>query len=213
MQMIQGYHPARVYGTQTTYRRPTCQTIHASSFTGAQVASKQTFSAQVDAIIADVEERIDTLIRMSVQDVIDIAQEPGLSKATTEKAIKKGLGSRLIKGVRMNRQGPIANPSRGGKGGGKMPVDTGFLRASGQVSLSGMPQGPTRGEKDQSYEYDANQTEVTLAGVKAGDRIWFGWTAAYAAKMELYYGFLASAVQRWNEIVERNTNRIRRDFE
>lgn len=168
--------------------------------------ANQKFSTQVDEIITTVNERMMALIQQSVQDVIDIAQEPGLSKATVEKAIKRGIKR---SGPKRRRSGPIENPNLPGKGGGKMPVDTGFLRASGQLSLNGMPQGPIRGDPNQSsYEWDRDQVELTLSGVEIGDTLFFGWSAIYANKMETYYGFLASAVQRWNEIVAKNAAEI-----
>lgn len=148
------------------------------------------FSVQVNDIITMTEKRMNALIRQSTQEVIDLAQTPGPSVASTSAAIASQSGK---------RQGPVAAPGKGGK----MPVDTGFLRASGQLSLNGMPTGPTRGNADGSYQYDANSTELKLAKAKIGDTIFFGWTAEYAQYMEARYGFLASAVQKWPAIVER----------
>lgn len=88
--------------------------------------------------------------------------------------------------------------------GGRMRVDTGFLRASGQLSLTGMPQGPVRGDPKGSYDFDAAKVEVQLAGVTAGQTIFWGWTAGYAAYREAKDGFLAGAVQKWQTIVAKN---------
>lgn len=101
--------------------------------------------------------------------------------------------------------------------GGHMRVDTGFLRASGQLSLSGLPSGPTRGRKRTAlepkgtviYPTEENAAELTLAGAQVGGRIYFGWTAHYAKYREAYDGFLFSGVQRWPAIVQRNCLRIR----
>lgn len=93
--------------------------------------------------------------------------------------------------------------------GGKMRVDTGFLRASGSLSLNGMPSGPTRPDKDKTYTYDSGSVELKLAKATVGDTIFFAWSANYAAIREVYDGFLASAVQQWPSIVERVTNQIR----
>lgn len=88
--------------------------------------------------------------------------------------------------------------------GGKMRVDTGFLRASGQMSLTSMPSGPVRGDKDKKYNFDMNTTVSVLSGFKIGDTVFFGWTAGYAKYREVYDGFLASAVQNWQTIVNKN---------
>lgn len=83
--------------------------------------------------------------------------------------------------------------------GGKLPLDTGFLRASGRTSLTGMPTGPTRGEKDQIY---TSPETVTFSGVKLGMSVFFGWTAVYARRQNLYNGFLDHAVKSWQKTVD-----------
>lgn len=97
--------------------------------------------------------------------------------------------------------------------GGKMKVDTGFLRASGQMSLSGMPTGPVRGDADKNYNYEPSATISVLSGYKSGDSIFFGWTASYAIYREAYDGFLISAIQNWQKIVDRNTAALRKRLE
>jgi len=94
--------------------------------------------------------------------------------------------------------------------GGKMRVDTGFLRASGQMSLNGMPTGPVRPDTDQE-QYSWQQTTVitTLAKLKLGGAAFFGWTANYAKYREAYDGFLETAVQNWPAIVDKVTNQIK----
>lgn len=93
--------------------------------------------------------------------------------------------------------------------GGKMRVDTGFLRASGHVSLIGMPTGPVRGEKGQAYVWKEVDAIVDLAGFQIGQTIYFGWTANYAKYREAYDGFLISGVQRWQEFVDRVCDEIK----
>lgn len=83
--------------------------------------------------------------------------------------------------------------------GGKMRVDTGFLRASGQMSLTGMPSGPARGDADKTYSSDFSIAD--LAGFQLGQTIYFGWTAEYAKYREAYDGFLISGIQNWQAIV------------
>lgn len=92
--------------------------------------------------------------------------------------------------------------------GGKMRVDTGFLRASGQLSLTGMPTGPAVGEKDKKYSTPPIGV-AQLAGFDVGKTLWFGWTANYAAYREAYDGFLISGIQNWQSIVNRVAEQIK----
>lgn len=95
--------------------------------------------------------------------------------------------------------------------GGKMRVDTGFLRASGQISLTGMPTGPSigrkRGPDDKEgsilYPSTPDAAVAQLANWKMGMPIFFGWTANYAKYREAYDGFLISGIQQWQSIVNR----------
>lgn len=91
--------------------------------------------------------------------------------------------------------------------GGRMRVDTGFLRASGQASLNGMPSGPTRGDPeagplyyDDGLEVPA-ETVLTIAKARIGDTIFFGWTANYARAREAKDAFMRIAVQNWPQTV------------
>lgn len=93
--------------------------------------------------------------------------------------------------------------------GGKMRVDTGFLRASGQYSFNGMPSGPMRGDPEKKYTYNA-VGQVDLVNVELGQTIWFGWTANYAKYREAYDGFLISGIQRWQSIVDKRCEQIKK---
>lgn len=103
--------------------------------------------------------------------------------------------------------------------GGRMRVDTGFLRASGQMSLTGMPSGPDRGAPNaKPGQYDSGSGDYskdaavtgTIGATKLGDTIYFGWTASYAKYRELYDGFLEGALMHWARIVAFNTDEIKR---
>lgn len=98
--------------------------------------------------------------------------------------------------------------------GGRMRVDTGFLRASGQGSLTGMPTGPVRGDKTapNSYPYNPGTVTVQLGKLQIGANFYFGWTANYAKYRELYDGFLEAAVRNWPRIVAFHTDAIRERF-
>lgn len=93
--------------------------------------------------------------------------------------------------------------------GGNMHLDTGFLRASGQVSLTGVPTGPSRGDPKQKYDWDSSSALATLAGFEIGQTIYFGWSANYAKYREAYDGFLISGIQNWQSIVNRVAAQIK----
>ena len=101
--------------------------------------------------------------------------------------------------------------------GGRMRVDTGFLRASLLASTTAMPtikanSNPVEGG---SYAPDFAQIEAVIAGADIGDTLYFGYTAAYAAHRE--YGangqpadaFVRMAAQNWPIIVDRKAAEIR----
>jgi hypothetical protein len=93
--------------------------------------------------------------------------------------------------------------------GGRMPVDTGFLRASGQASTSAMPMirrgGPAGGA---SFMDNASEIALVIAGWNPGDPLFFGFIAEYAAHVEygangrLPAGFVRGGVQKWQAIVD-----------
>lgn len=101
--------------------------------------------------------------------------------------------------------------------GGRMRVDTGFLRASGQGSLSGMPTGPSRPPtNDEAVHYDDGSevpasVVLTIASlnVENGDSFFFGWTANYAKYREAKDGFLRLGVQRWQSIVDATVQKLK----
>lgn len=90
--------------------------------------------------------------------------------------------------------------------GGKLPLVTGFLRASGQTSLKGVPTGPVRGDPKKTY---SSPDFVTIAGFKLGMSIYFGFTAIYARKQELYNGFVSSNVAQWQKFVDGAVRKLR----
>lgn len=105
--------------------------------------------------------------------------------------------------------------------GGKMVVDTGFLRLSGQAQLNQIPSGPIRGRHRTASDGDGVLPEYavsdkadyilpTLARMKIGDTFYFGWTAIYALQQEIYHGFMESAVMNWQQIVDAQIRRLRK---
>jgi hypothetical protein len=111
-----------------------------------------------------------------------------------------------INDVTENAQTPVAK-------GGRMRVDTGFLRASGRASIGGWPSGPsvkptTAGPN--SFSYEGQVAVAALAKMKMGDTFFFGWTANYAQYRELYDGFMEGALQHWARIVAFRTDEMRK---
>lgn len=115
---------------------------------------------------------------------------------------------RLTALMRMSVQDMIDDANTPTAKGGKMRVDTGFLRASGKLSFTGMPTGPTRGEKGQSYVYNETAHVIKLGEYKLGMTIFYGWTANYAKYREAYDGFMASAQKKWKSFVQKNAAEI-----
>lgn len=101
--------------------------------------------------------------------------------------------------------------------GGRMRVDTGFLRSSGTGAINEIPRGETEGRRRSSgetgviYDYKGSSAlQAILQKLKIGDILYYGWTARYAEIRELYDGFLEAAVQKWNEIVDNNVRRLKK---
>ncbi len=104
--------------------------------------------------------------------------------------------------------------------GGRLPFKTGFLWASLMASTSVMP-SINRNAKPgdgQAYQFDFSTVEAVIAGASLEDTLYFGYTAAYAGHQE--YGangrppaaFVRSAVQNWDQHVNRNAEKVRKAF-
>lgn len=94
--------------------------------------------------------------------------------------------------------------------GGRMRIDTGFLRASGQASTSAMPtiDGANVPGPGVTYNYNEGAIALVILGAQMGQTIYFGYTAGYAAARE--YGargqspdaFVRMAAKQWPLIVK-----------
>lgn len=84
--------------------------------------------------------------------------------------------------------------------GGRMPVDTGFLRNSLAAELNGA-----------TVAGGADAYVLAVAGMELGDVIFAGWTANYARVQEYMAGnfYMLGAAQQWQAIVARNAEAIR----
>ena len=90
------------------------------------------------------------------------------------------------------------------KGGGRMPIVTGFLRASIQAALGRMPEGPTKNEGNKTYAIGQQVAGAPVSTVllkwdpNKGEPLFIGWTAVYARAMEARYGYLRGATEKWD---------------
>lgn len=102
--------------------------------------------------------------------------------------------------------------------GGRMRVDTGFLRASALASTTAMPtinrnSGPVEGS---SYPFDFGQIEAVILGADVNDTIYVGFTAGYAVYREFGANgqapdaFVRGAAQQWQGIVDRKVGELKR---
>ena len=82
--------------------------------------------------------------------------------------------------------------------GGRMPVDTGALRASIRAAVGSMPSG------------ESEQVDVGIAMWNPGDTLYIGWLMNYARFMEYRYGYVRGAAEKWPDIVRRNASKVKR---
>ena len=104
--------------------------------------------------------------------------------------------------------------------GGKMPVDTGFLRWSGTASLNKVPTGLLegrlrgKGEVGVLPEYKlgnegGKMLNTCLIDMKVGDTFYFAWTARYAYYQEMKCGFMESAVMNFGSYLDKELRRLK----
>lgn len=98
--------------------------------------------------------------------------------------------------------------------GGRMRIDTGFLRASLQAALGSMPRGPSEniggygGKRKYPLGMQAHGLPVAAVLLKwepGQDDLYAGWTASYARPREYHDGFLRGAVENWKTNVKTAT--------
>lgn len=99
--------------------------------------------------------------------------------------------------------------------GGKMRVDTGFLRASLQLSMEAMPDidqeaRPPDDAAKGSFQPDDGLDVILAAGID--DTIYMGFTAAYARAREVKDGFVETAVLNLQTIVDLHQEKAKAAF-
>lgn len=91
----------------------------------------------------------------------------------------------------------------------RIPVDTGFARASIRGSLEAMPliDNISRAIPGQTYSADLSQIILLINSAKIGQTIYIGWTANYVPYLEWGHsnqapnGFIGITAIEWPEIV------------
>lgn len=146
------------------------------------------FAADIERWAEATEAKLRAVFRMSAQDVIEVMQEVGPSKT---------------------------NPASTGTG--RMPVDTGFLRASLKVQLNADPPPANVANPNPDGRFSFNPAAATLVINQAqiGDRVTAGFVANYARAVDLGtskfpgYHFVEYASGQWQQIVRRNVERAK----
>lgn len=89
--------------------------------------------------------------------------------------------------------------------GGRMPIDTNFLRASFVAVLNAsMPAATSPGPASQRPLWRGAGAAAVISRMKLGDFLRMGWTAHYAIHLEFGteklapYAFARSAMDQWN---------------
>lgn len=91
----------------------------------------------------------------------------------------------------------------------RIPVDTGFARASIRGSLESMPpiNQEFRGNPNQNYTFDMTSIVLLINSAQPGQTIYIGWTANYIQHLEWGHsdqapnGFIGITELEWPEIV------------
>jgi len=94
--------------------------------------------------------------------------------------------------------------------GGRMKIDTGYLRASLMGSTSQMPSINPEGVPGEGQTYSAgDEIALVIAGASITDTIYMGFTAAYARPREYLDGFVRLPAQRWQQIVQETVLKLK----
>lgn len=137
-------------------------------------------------------------------------QVASIAKKTEEKML--AAARQAIDDLVRQAETPVAK-------GGKMRVDTGFLRNSGVAAINQMPVGQTEGVRRKgnqtgviySSPVNGDNLQTTLARWKLGETFFYGWTARYARIRETYDGYLETALQNWPSIAGVAISKVRKE--
>lgn len=175
------------------------------------------FSAQIKGWNANFERYVEEVVKSAAEDVAEEMTRPGPSIASTRMAIAKGgLGAKGRGKGRMAIQGPV----RPSSGGGRLPIDTGFLRASFLTSTTAMPRIDSSKipEEGKTYPFEEAEISLVVQGWDMARPLYLGFTAAYAAAMEFGangsqpYAFVGLAVQKWPQFVQERVSEAKAKY-
>jgi hypothetical protein len=99
--------------------------------------------------------------------------------------------------------------------GGRMRVDTGFLRASLRSSTAAMPQIDQSSQPGLGGGFGDPDVALTILGAAMGQPIYLGFTASYAAHREYGAngqapdGFVRGAAEQWTSLVSSAVRKVR----
>lgn len=99
----------------------------------------------------------------------------------------------------------------------RIPVDTGFARASLRGSTESMPliDPSARGNPLQSYAFDFSSIVLQINSLQLGQTFYFGWTANYVPYLEWGHsqqapnGFIGVTMLEWPQIVSGEIEKAR----
>jgi len=96
------------------------------------------------------------------------------------------------------------------KQGGNMPVLTGNLRNSADVSFTGSRAADKILDPDNPLPDPTSRLHVKLEKARIGQTISIFFRAIYGPRMELKYAFVRLSGQKWPQIVDQAVARIRK---
>lgn len=151
-------------------------------------------------------ERRDAVFHGAAERVVEVMNEPGPSVARTKQAISKGFGVGKSGRASKAAYGPV----QAAGGFGRVPVDTGFLRAS-LVAVKGSNLPPLREppEGRRSFAFNDGAINLVINSAAITDTITVVYTAKYAKVMEERYAFVRLAAQQWPQIVAAVNREVR----
>lgn len=121
---------------------------------------------------------------------------------------------RLTATFKSSAQDSVKTMTRPMARGGRMRVDTGFLRNSLMGSTASMPRinRIARASEGETYNLDFGSIEAVILGAKLTDTLYFGFTASYAGYRERHDKFVEMAFLEWQSTVRRNAKKAMKAF-
>jgi len=152
------------------------------------------FGKQVEAFVKETELRLRLVLREAVQETVSRAQRVMIRPEASPEAILQS----ALEG-----------------GDGRMPVVTGFLRASILAAIDKIPSGQSDNPGKEKFAVGSYVGEpISVALLKwdpnRDETLYVGWTAHYAKYVEAHRGFLQGAVELWDVNVKKAVKNVER---